>query len=377
MKIQATVAALLAAVKFIAGGVPKRGGLPILEHLLVEASATDVRLTGGDLVHQASTRMTDAQVVTSGSCTVRADTILQLLSALPQEREVTLHTERAGAIVLMCCGTSSFRMVGLEASEYPRLQVQGELTGAFGVPSQALLDAIGPVRDAMAHGDIRYYLNALCIDLNQIGSAKLTATDGHRLHRFATTVTGRPDDIGQVGKLLLADSSIAWLARLLQIGGEAQVRVHADALLEIAIGPTTFVCKLIRGEYPPVEGMLSQSTAPAIEVNRASLLGALQRLRALLADQRVHSIRLSYESGDLCVSARCETDEGEEHVEAAGGDQSYALDVTLPYLMDAIEACPGETVGLAPTECNGPIHIRPMSASSYHAVVAPLRSQAH
>lgn len=374
MKIAFTACALSGAVKLIAPAA-RRTHQSITEHLLLEASGQGLTVTACDLTHQVSTRVAGARILGAGRLTVPADKFLQLLSALPGEGEVTIADERDGSLVRMTCEASAFRLNGLDARDFPLLAANEPVTGEFSVNADQLLGAIAPVRGAMAHNDVRFYLNGLCIDLSALGTARLVATDGHRLHFIDTPIDEQARQ-SKLSELLLADTSIAHLAKLLQLGGDCKVQVLGERMVRVALGATTFTSKLIESKYADYKRILSELPDRQIEVSRDDLRQALQRMRAVLFDARVHAVRLDMDGADLRISVSGTGDEGEESITAVSSIASdFHANVTLPYLMEAVEACPGEAVRIAPTRTDGPIHILPTSSSSsYRAVVMPLRT---
>ena len=238
------------------------------------------------------------------------------------------------------------------------------VTGEFSVNADQLLGAIAPVRGAMAHNDVRFYLNGLCIDLSALGTARLVATDGHRLHFIDTPIDEQARQ-SKLSELLLADTSIAHLAKLLQLGGDCKVQVLGERMVRVALGATTFTSKLIESKYADYKRILSEVPDRQIEVSRDDLRQALQRMRAVLFDARVHAVRLDMDGADLRISVSGTGDEGEESITAVSSIASdFHANVTLPYLMEAVEACPGEAVRIAPTRTDGPIHILPTSSTS-------------
>ena len=85
------------------------------------------------------------------------------------------HGERA----ILTAGRSKFTLATLPASQFPTID-DIDLIEKISLSEATLKELMERTSFAMAHQDVRYYLNGLLLDLRKSG-LNCVATDGHRL----------------------------------------------------------------------------------------------------------------------------------------------------------------------------------------------------
>src|SRR5574341_2061777 len=118
MQIRVERDAFVNALGPVQGVVEAKKTLPILSHLLLEASPDGVWLFGTDL-DVGLRRGLAAEVIRPGSVALSAKKLYEITRELPQA-PVELHTD-ADLQVSIRCEKSSFRMKGLSRDEFPSL----------------------------------------------------------------------------------------------------------------------------------------------------------------------------------------------------------------------------------------------------------------
>ena len=134
------------AVAAAARAINPRSPLPILSHLLIEASPGLVKLTATDLDVGLSIKV-EADVSVAGAVTCPARLMGEIVSKLPPGR-VELETLAEGRM-LLSCGTSKFELSTLPAEEFPSLPSMDETSSAQ-LPQDSLKGVIRQVAVAAA-----------------------------------------------------------------------------------------------------------------------------------------------------------------------------------------------------------------------------------
>ena len=162
MYIRANREDLVPTLTRVGGVVERRQTLPILGNILVSASEGTIQVVGTDLEVEIRTK-SGAIVERPGETTLPARKIMDICRALPERVEVSLKVEKERAS--LSAGRSRFTLSTLPARDFPTMD---KIVGmdSIEVEQRRLKYLLEKTAFAMAHQDVRYYLNGL---LFQIG----------------------------------------------------------------------------------------------------------------------------------------------------------------------------------------------------------------
>ena len=131
--------------------------------------------------------------------------------------------------------------------------------------------------------------------------------------------------------------------------------------------------RLVDGDYPDYRQLIPSSYPNQLEVGKDSLLEALRRVRLLVTNERT-PVRLRLRAGavDLEVASQ-EVGEAKETVDAdyRGDDLVIAFNPT--YLIDGVEAVPGDVVILETVDASKPATIRGADEGQFYYLLMPVR----
>ena len=167
---------LLKPLSQVVGVVERRQTLPVLANLLVSVSAEGVSFTGTDLEVEMVARMA-ADQLDPGEITIPARKLFDICRALPDGIKIDFKPERRTRDHE--AGRSRFTLSTLPAAEFPQVD-DIDLLERVTLPEATLKELIDRTAFAMAHQDVRYYLNGTLLDLRE-QALRCVATDGHRL----------------------------------------------------------------------------------------------------------------------------------------------------------------------------------------------------
>src|SRR3989338_2635910 len=170
---------ILKPLQIIIGIVERKQTLPILSNVLIEKEAENIRFTATDLEIQITTSIKNSfQGDGASAITVGGKKIQDILRVLPDQSKVSIETKENKAIVK--CNKSKFTLQTLPAQDFPKIPDQFENTKKIIVSQIQLKNLLESVQYAMAHQDVRYYLNGILL-ITDCNKLKAVATDGHRL----------------------------------------------------------------------------------------------------------------------------------------------------------------------------------------------------
>lgn len=336
MEFQAKQEDLLKPLQAVVGVVEKRQTLPILGNLLLRCERDTLTLTGTDLELELQTAL-PVQVKTPGTSTLPARKLFDIVRALPAQADIRISVDSDKA--QLRSGNSRFSLQSLPSADFPAMARKGErLSGS--VKQGDLKMAIDCAAVAMAHKDVRYYLNGLLLELSP-GRIRCVSTDGHRL-ALADSVA---ECVGERLQIILPQKAVLELQRLLEMNDELLQFAVGENFLRLLCPSMTFSSKLIDGRFPDYERVIPKQHGHQALVNREAFRAALSRVMVLSSD-KLRSARLQFNGSRMLLSTHnVEQEQAEEDLDIQfDSDQPIDIGFNLMYLMDVMQALDGEMV---------------------------------
>ena len=357
--------ALLKPLQQVVGVVERRQTLPVLSNLLVQVNSEGVSFTGTDLEVEMVAR-TAAEDLVDGEVTIPARKLFDICRALPDG--VRVKVEQSGERVSVSAGRSRFTLATLPAGEFPVID-NIDLVERVTLPEATLKELMGRTAFAMAHQDVRYYLNGLLLDLRE-QSLRCVATDGHRLAMSETQLQG---EVSARRQIIIPRKGMLELQGLFEAGEGTVDLEFGRNHLRLRRGGVTFTSKLIDGRFPDYEAVIPIGADKDVRVHREDLRSALQRA-AILSNEKYRGVKLEVSPNKLRIVAHNpEQEEAVEEVEARTGVAELSVGFNVNYLMDALGALGGEEILLSLRDAQSSCLLRKVDSDDTRHVVMPLR----
>lgn len=365
MKFTIQRESLLKPLQLIGGVVERRQTLPILSNVLLNISSSKLSMTATDLEVEMVVS-TDLDSTEAVQTTLPARKFMDICRALPEGAGLEIKIDKEKAQIRS--GKSRFVLATLPANEFP---VVDEIrpTLRFSIAQSALKLLIERTQFAMAHQDVRYYLNGLLLEIGN-GELRTVATDGHRLAYCQAGATIKTQENQQ---LIVPRKGVSELQKLLD---------DRDEPVEIEIGPnhlrlhsldTRFTTKLIDGRFPDYQRVIPQNTDKALVADREELRQAVLRT-SILTNEKYRSIRLQLEPGILRVLAHNpEQEEAEEEVSVDYAGANIEIGFNATYILDALQAVADSRVEIRLSDANSCCLIHAPGNADCKYVVMPMR----
>lgn len=364
MKFSAQRETLLKPLQAVAGVVERRQTMPILANFLLVAKNGQLSITATDLEVELVAQA-EIAAQTEGEITVPGRKLLDICKALPEGADIEVST--TGERLVVQSGRSRFTLSTLAASDYPSIEdIQAKQV--LKLPQGDFRRLLEKTHFAMAHQDVRYYLNGLLLDVGEQW-IRAVATDGHRLALCEIPLDKKKASAQQV---IVPRKGVLELQRLLGDAGDIEVAI-GDNHIRIDVGTIRFTSKLVDGRFPEYERVIPSATPNSLRAECTMLRQALQRA-AILSNEKYRGIRLGLAENLLRIQAHNpEQEEAEEEVEVEYGGDSLEIGFNVNYLLDALGGIEGDKaeVGLSDSNSSCLIHEPGMENCKY--VVMPMR----
>lgn len=349
----------------VAGVVERRQTLPVLSNVLLEVNDEDLRLTGTDLELELVARTGLEGESQVGESTVPARKLVDIVKSLPVWAEVRVELD--GERLVVRSGRSRFTLSTLPASEFPRLDEEGDGT-AFSMAPDALHGLIDRTAFSMAQQDVRYYLNGMLFELRE-GRVRAVATDGHRLALCEAPVP----EVREETQVIVPRKGVMELARLLgDVQDSVSVTVGTNHIRVLAAG-IRFTSKLVDGKFPDYDRVVPKGGEKKIVADREVLKQALSRV-AILSNEKYHGVRVQLSSGSMALQANNpEQEEAEEEVSLDYEGESLEIGFNVSYLLDVLNVMDSSRVEIELGDSNSSALMKDPQVSEALYVVMPMR----
>lgn len=318
-------------------GVSTRTSVQILAGIMLRASDGRLHLSSTDM--EISLRVSlEAQVEDEGAVVVPGKLLVDIVRLLPPG-EVTIAHRAEEGIVELTCGSAAYRLHTYAAEDFPRLP-EVDPGAAFAVDKDAFVDTITRVSRSASRDESRPVLTGILVRFED-SKLVMAATDSYRLSVKETALESGP---GQELEAIVPARALSELARIAQTGepGSISIGVQENQVV-FGVEDVWLTARRIDGQFPNYRQLLPETFEAEIQIPRDEFLEIVRR--ASLMAQRKSPLRLSFESGDLTVSAQTQ-DVGEAHESLPipySGDP-IEIGFNAEFLRDGLESVNDDTV---------------------------------
>ena len=360
---------LLKALNFVRSAVEKRNSIPILSHFLLEAEGFELRVTATDLEIAARTTC-QAKVKTKGAAVVPGLRLVEIVRSAANGDIRCRGLENHW--VQVTYGRSSFKLVGLAKSDFPKFPAIPEPIASLN--AGLLAACIERTSFAVSEEESRYVLNGALLKLKP-DRLTMVATDGHRLALAERKI--QVPNLKEELLVLIPRRALALLLRLTVEDGEGTVEISKDGShVYFALGSRILASRLLTGHFPNYEPVLPKENGKAVDLNREEFEDIVRRV-SLLADDRVRGVRLALEKDRLEVSASSpEYGEAKESIEAQYGQDALQIGFNAQYVLEFLRAVGAvSSVRMQMKDAESAVEFRPCGddGERYRYVLMPLR----
>jgi DNA polymerase-3 subunit beta len=360
---------LLRELNLTQGVVERKTTIPILSHLLCEATGSKLLITVTDL--ELSIQCTcSIKTKKDGAGTIPAKKLLDLVRLLP-EGEIRFRLLE-NHWVQITSDRKTYKMVGMAKENFPA--VPSFPHPLVAIPAKLLSSLISRTAFAISMEESRYTLNGALLILKP-DTIAMVATDGHRLalaetdHKF--------NGLSTEARVLVPKKAMNEIKALAdEAGDEAQIEFARDeGHLFFRVGDRLLISRILTGQFPNYEAVLPRDNNKAITLERGEFNDAVRRV-AQLADQRSRAVKFAMGAEGVEFSASSpEYGEAREQIEKEYKGEPLSIGFNGQYLLDFLAAAPEGPVRIELKDEQSAGQLRPLADEQYRYryVIMPMR----
>jgi len=351
------------AVKLASSASDRRGTIPILSNILLEAEDNLLKLTATNLEIGVST-FVECRVEEPGKVTINANKAAKLFSSLTGD-EIRMETSDSQLIVRSA--NSRFSLSTLPPDEFPEIELPSSYS--ITLPSEEIDRALKKVSYAASRDEARYVLTGVL--LRSFGDRlHAVATDGHRLalYEVLTPCEGF--------SAIIPKKSLSELKKVLREGEEVAVTEYGNKLY-FSSGDTVMWTSLIEGEYPDYTAVIPEDNPLVVTADREELHSALKEVSIIFDKEEVRAVIFNVEDGKLTLVAKKIEGESSEEAEVTVpvdyAGEPFSLGFNIVHMIESVSSFDGSTVTLKFGEGLTPILITSPEEPQLKNVIMPMK----
>jgi DNA polymerase-3 subunit beta len=368
MKFRVKRNALLNELNLVQGVIEKKSTIPILSNILLECSGEHIDIAATDL--DVTIRCgCSAEIEEEGATTLAARRLFDIVRLLPEGADMEF-TLLENDWVELHSGHSQYKIVALPRENFPSIPEYAPVTAQ--IPGGLFKGMIQRTMFAITQEESRYSLNGALLALLP-GEIRMVATDGHRL-----ALVSRSMDLPGVDMEVRALIPRKTLVEILKLIGDQDVMIdfgRDENHLFFSAAGKMIVSRVLAGQFPNYELVIPRDNDKYI-VASARALGDGIRRAAVMSDEKLRSIRLSFKSGMIELTASsADAGEAREIVPVEYEGESLDIGFNPLYLLDFIGACGADSISIAIKDSETQGLFRPVGGSDldYRYVVMPMK----
>ena len=260
MKIVCSKSDLLKSVNIVMKAVPSKTTMPILECILIDASANEIKLTSNDMELGIETKVT-GDILEKGIIALDAKIFSEIIRKLP-ENDIVIETD-AKLQATITCEKAKFNISGKSGEDFSYLPYV-EKNDSIALSQFTLKEVIRQTIFSIAANENNKMMTGELFEINE-NELKVVSLDGHRISIRKIELK---DTYGHK-KVVVPGKTLTEVSKILSGEVEDEVRLFfTNNHIVFEFDQTTVVSRLIEGEYFRIEQMLSSDYETKVEINK-------------------------------------------------------------------------------------------------------------
>ncbi|HCR83204.1 DNA polymerase III subunit beta [Muricomes intestini] len=367
MKIICSKSNLVRGVSIVSKAVPSKTTMPILECILIDASADIIKLTANDMELGIETQI-EGEVEERGIIALNARIFSEIVRKLP-DNDVTIKTDESSQAIITC-EKAKFNIAAQSGEDFSYLPVI-EKESYITVSEFTLKEVIRQTIFSIADNDTNKMMTGELFEIDD-NILKVVSLDGHRIsiRKIELKDNYSPRKVIVPGKTLQEISKI--------IGGEADVNVDISFTknhIVFEFDKTVVVSRLIEGNYFKINQMLSSDYETKVKIHKKELLDCIDRATLLIKEGEKKPIIIDIRDESMELKIKSQIGSMDEEILITKEGKDLLIGFNPKFLIDALRVIDDEEVDLYFMNAKAPCFIKNEN-ESYIYLILPVNFNA-
>lgn len=361
MKIICSKANLLKGVNIVSKAVPTRTTMAILECILIDASAGEIKLTANDMEIGIET-IIDGDIIERGIIALDAKIFSEIVRKLP-DNDVTIETDATFETVITC-EKAKFNIIGKSGEDFSYIPVIPRNEPVV-ISQFTLKEVIRQTIFSIADNDNNKLMTGELFEIND-NKLKVVSLDGHRISIRNIELK----ESYEHKKVVVPGKTLMEISKIIPGSVEDDVQIFiTDNHIIFEFERTTVVSRLIEGEYFRIDQMLSTDYETKIVINKRELLDCIDRATLLIKEGDKKPIIMNVTDGNMELKINSFVGSMNEDIEIDKEGRDILIGFNPKFFIDALRVIDEERITLYMVNPKAPCFIRDENESFIYLIL--------
>ena len=363
MKLVFAKANLLKSVSTVMKAVPSKTTMPILECILIDASASQIKFTSNDMELGIET-IVEGTIEERGIIALDAKIFSEIVRRLP-DNYVTIETDD-NLLTTITCEKAKFNIPGKSGEDFSYLPII-ERNDCITISQFTLKEVIRQTIFSIAANENNKLMTGELFEIKN-NTLKVVSLDGHRIaiRKIELNETYEDKKVVVPGKTLNEISKI--------LSGETNDKVNiffTENHIMFEFDQTTVVSRLIDGEYFRIDQMLSSDYETKVQINKHEFLSCIDRATLLVKEGDKKPIIINIEDNSMQLRIDSSMGSMKEDIDISKEGKDIMIGFNPKFLIDALRVIDDETISIYLVNPKAPCFIK-NDEESYIYLILPV-----
>ena len=345
MKLICSKSNLLHGVNIVSKAVPT-----ILECILIDASANEIKLTANDMELGIETKI-EGEIAERGVIALDAKIFSEIVRKLP-DSDVVIETD-ASFKTTITCEKAKFNIVGKSGDDFSYIPYI-ERNEAITLSQFTLKEVIRQTIFSIADNDNNKLMTGELFEIEE-NHLKVVSLDGHRISIRNIELKNNYEH----KKVVVPGKTLQEVSKILPGSAEENVNMFlTDNHIVFEFDDTTVVSRLIEGEYFKIEQMLSSDYETKIKINKRELLDCIDRATLLVKEGDKKPIIMNVTDGNMELKINSFIGSMNEDIDIVKDGKDILIGFNPKFFIDALRVIDEEEVSLYMVNPKAPCFIK-------------------
>ena len=350
MKLICSKSNLLHGVNIVSKAVPTRTTMAILECILIDASANEIKLTANDMELGIETKI-EGEIAERGVIALDAKIFSEIVRKLP-DSDVTIETD-ASFKTTITCEKAKFNIVGKSGDDFSYIPYI-ERNEPIVMSQFTLKEVIRQTIFSIADNDNNKLMTGELFEIEE-NDLKVVSLDGHRISIRNIELKNNYSH----KKVVVPGKTLQEVSKILPGSAEDEVSIFlTDNHIVFEFENTTVVSRLIEGEYFKIEQMLSSDYESKVKINKRELLDCIDRATLLVKEGDKKPIIMNITDGTMELKINSFIGSMNEDIDIAKEGKDILIGFNPKFFIDALRVIDEEEVTLYMVNPKAPCFIK-------------------
>lgn len=335
--------------------------MPILECILIDASASEIKFTTNDMELGIETKVKGI-IEEKGIIALDAKIFSDIIRKLP-DNDVVIQTD-ANLNTTITCEKAKFTIPGKEGDDFAYLPVIEKNEG-IELSQFTLKEVIRQTIFSIAANENNKLMTGELFEIKN-NILKVVSLDGHRIAIRKIELKESYSD----KKVVVPGKTLNEISKILSGEVEDLVRIFfTDNHIVFEFDDTIVVSRLIEGEYFRIDQMLSSDYETKVCINKREFLDCIDRATLFVKESDKKPIIINIEDESMQLSINSQIGSMKEDIDIEKEGKDIMIGFNPKFLIDALKVIDDEQISIFLVNPKAPCFIKDENESYIYLIL--------